>query len=209
MGTPIVFGMARSVYVRAARMTLEEKGCQYRLAEVDPFQEGGPPAAHLARQPFAKVPAFEHDGFRLYETDAIVRYVDEVFDGPALTPAEPKARARMTQVMRIMDNYAYPSLVWGVFVAEFREPDAAKVASAVPLVRTTLTALADLQDGADYLAGDGLTLADLYAAPMFIYFAVAPTGRELLEEFPTLHDWLGRIKQRPSIAVTRSPLEDG
>lgn len=207
MGTPIVFGMARSVYVRAARLTLEEKGCQYRLAEVDPFQEGGPPAAHLARQPFGKVPAFEHDGFRLYETDAIVRYIDEVFDGPALTPAEPKARARMTQVMRIMDNYAYPSLVWGVFVAEFREPDAAKVAAAVPLVRTTLTALADLQDGAAYLAGDGPTLADLYAAPMFIYFAMAPTGHKLLGEFPALGDWLDQIKNRSSVFATRTPLE--
>ena len=208
MSTPIVFGMARSVYVRAARLALEEKGCPYRLAEVDPFQEGGPPAAHMARQPFGKVPAFEHDGFRLYETDAIVRYVDEAFDGPALTPADPKARARMTQVMRIMDNYAYPSLVWGVFVAEFREPDATKVAAAAPLVRTTLTALTDLQDGADYLAGDRLTLADLYAAPMFIYFAMAPTGRKLMDEFPALRDWLDRIGERPSVAATRSPYED-
>jgi glutathione S-transferase len=76
---PIVFGAPYSVYVRAVRLALEEKGVDYELVPVDIFAEGGPPAEHLTRHPFGKIPVFEHAGFRLYEAGAITRYVDEAF----------------------------------------------------------------------------------------------------------------------------------
>jgi glutathione S-transferase len=77
LSEPIVYGAAYSVYVRAVRLVLAEKRVAYRLVEVDIF--GAPDAAHLRRHPFGKIPAFEHDGFTLYETSAIARYVDEAF----------------------------------------------------------------------------------------------------------------------------------
>jgi glutathione S-transferase len=49
----------------------------------------------MARHRFGKIPAFEHAGFRLYETGAITRYVDEAFPGPRLQPDDPRDRARM------------------------------------------------------------------------------------------------------------------
>lgn len=116
MTDPALYGTAYSVYVRTARLVLAEKGAAYRLVEVDVFAAGGPPAAYRARQPFGRIPAFEHDGFRLYETGAITRYVDEVFEGPALQPATPRARARMNQAISIQDNYVYPDLVWGIYM---------------------------------------------------------------------------------------------
>ncbi|WP_245520908.1 glutathione S-transferase N-terminal domain-containing protein, partial [Mesorhizobium sp. M8A.F.Ca.ET.208.01.1.1] len=56
---------------------LEEKGVDYELAPVDIFAADGIPAWYLERHPFGRIPAFEHDGFRLFETGAIARYVDE------------------------------------------------------------------------------------------------------------------------------------
>jgi len=114
LAEPILFGAAYSVYVRIARLALVEKGVAYRLEEVDIFAEGGPPADHLARHPFGRIPAFEHDGFRLYESGAIARYVDEAFPGPVLQPAAPKARARVNQAISILDSYAYRTLVWDI-----------------------------------------------------------------------------------------------
>jgi glutathione S-transferase len=52
MSIPIVYGAAYSVYVRAVRLALEEKGAAYRLEEVDVFARGRPPASHLERHPF-------------------------------------------------------------------------------------------------------------------------------------------------------------
>jgi glutathione S-transferase len=68
---PIVFGAPYSVYVRAVRLALEEKGVDYEFVPVDIFAPGGPTADHMKRHPFGKIPAFEHEGFRLYEAGAI------------------------------------------------------------------------------------------------------------------------------------------
>ena len=72
----IVHGVPGSPYVRAALLTLEEKGAQYELAAMALGTLKQQP--HLSRHPFGRIPAFEHDGWMLYETQAIMRYVDAV-----------------------------------------------------------------------------------------------------------------------------------
>jgi glutathione S-transferase len=214
LSEPILFGAPYSVYVRSVRLALAEKGVPYRLVEVDVFAPGGPPAEYLAqRHPFGRIPAFEHDGFRLYETGAIARYVDEAFAGPRLQPSDPRDRARMNQIISVLDNYAYRTLVWDIFVervrgpAQGRQSDEARIAAALPKARACLTALTELMGENPFLAGHDLTLADLYAAPMLIYFRMAVEGAALLGEAPALAAWLGRMERRDSYRATRSPLE--
>jgi glutathione S-transferase len=212
---PTLYGAAYSVYVRAVRLALEEKGVPYELVEVDVFAEGGPPADYLARQPFGRIPAFEHDGFRLYESGAISRYVDEAFDGPALQPREPRQRARMNQAIGILDSYAYRTLVWDIFVervrapANGRTPDEARIADALPKAEVCLRAMGDTMGDEPWLAGAALSLADLHAAPIFVYFRMAPEGAAMLDRHPGLRRWWEGMAQRASMAATRSPLEDG
>ena len=214
MSEPILFGAPYSVYVRSVRLALAEKGVPYRLIEVDVFAPGGPPAEYLAqRHPFGRIPAFEHDGFRLYETGAIARYVDEAFAGPRLQPSDPRDRARMNQIISVLDNYAYRTLVWDIFVERVRAPaqgrqsDEARIAAALPEARACLAALTELMGENSFLAGRDLTLADLHAAPMLIYFRMAVEGAVLLGEAPALAAWLGRMERRDSHRATRLPLE--
>jgi glutathione S-transferase len=211
---PIVFGAAYSVYVRTVRLTLAEKGVGYRLDEIDVFAPGGAPRDYVEqRHPFGRIPAFEHDGFRLYETGAITRYVDAAFAGPKLQPEDLRTCARMNQIIGVLDNYAYRTLVWDIFVervrapAQGRQPDEARIAAALPKAETCLRALIELMGDGPYLAGCDLTLADLYAAPMLIYFRMAAEGAALLRQVPSLDAWLARIDRRISIHATRSPLE--
>ncbi len=215
---PIVYGAAYSVYVRAVRLALAEKSVPYRLVEVDVFAPGGPPADHRQRHPFGRIPAFEHEGFRLYESGAITRYVDEAFGGVALQPRAPRPRARMNQIISVLDSYAYRVLVWDIFVervrapAQGRQPDEARIAAALPQAERCLDALAELASGeragnAPWLAGASPTLADLHAAPIFAYFRLAPEGAALLERRPALARWWEAMAARPSMAATRSPLE--
>jgi glutathione S-transferase len=210
---PRLYGAPYSVYVRSARLALEEKGVAYELVPVDIFAAGGPPAEHLARHPFGRIPAFEHDGFALYETGAIVRYVDEAFDGPPLQPGDVRRRARMNQAIGILDSYAYRTLVWDIFVERVRAPangrtsDEAKIAEALPRASTCLQALAAIMADGPWLAGPALTLADLHALPMVTYFAMAAEARALLGECPRISHWLEHMRERPSVAATRSPLE--
>ena len=214
MTEPIVFGAPYSVYVRAVRLALEEKGVPYRLEEVDIFADSGPPADYLARHPFARIPAFEHDGFRLYETNAISLYVDEAFDGPPLMPGDLRQRARAHQIIGILDNYAYRTLVWDIYVERVRvpdrdgTPDETKIAAALPRARTCLSAIEALMADSAYLAGPQLSLADLRAAPMIAKFRVTPEGARLLAEHAGLGRWWDAMTERPSLAATRTPMDD-
>lgn len=210
---PTLFGARYSVYTRVPRLALEEKGVSYRLEEVDIFAAGGPPAEYLARQPFARIPAFEHDGFRLYESGAISRYVDEAFPGPALQPPDAQGRARVNQLISICDSYAYRTLVWDIFVERVRAPvqgrtsDEARISAALPRARTCLGVLdASLAVG-PWLAGAQLTLADLHAYPMFALFRLADEGARLLAAHPHVERWREAMAARPSVQATRSPVE--
>ncbi len=106
MADPVIYGPAYSTYVRSVLLTLEEKGAPYRMEDVNIMEGAHQTPEYKARQPFAKVPAFEHDGFELYETAAIMHYVDETFSGPSLQPGEPRERARMEQVLGLINAYA-------------------------------------------------------------------------------------------------------
>jgi glutathione S-transferase len=209
---PVLYGAPYSVYVRAVRLALEEKGVRYRLEPIDVFAEPGPPAALLERQPFGRIPAFEHDGFKLYEAGAIERYVDEAFPGPALQPSAPRERARVNQLISILDSYAYRTLVWDIYVERIsnprkgRLPDEARIQAALPKARLCLRAIGDLMNGGPCLAGAALTLADLHAAPMFAYFTLAPEADQLLADEPTIKAWWAGMTQRPAMRATAPPV---
>lgn len=208
---PSLFGASCGVYVRIVRLALAEKGVAYRLIErKSPACDG---AADPADHAFGRIPAFEHDGFLLHETGAITRYIDEGFVGPALQPSSARGRARMHEIISLLDNYAYQTLVWDIFVErvraafEGRRPDHARIAAALPLAETCLDALVDLLADGPYLGGERISLADLHAAPMMIYAHMAPEGAALLNARPALQTWLTRIGRRASVDDTRTPLE--
>jgi glutathione S-transferase len=208
---PVLYGAPYSVYVRAVRLTLVEKGVSYGLVPVDVFAPGGPPAEYLARQPFGRIPAFEHRGFQLYEAGAIMRYVDEAFPGPALQPHSPELRARANQAISILDSYAYRTLVWDIFVERVSVPkrgqisNEEKIRDALPRAATCLAALQRIMGPGPFLAGPTLTLADLRAAPMFAYFSATPEAQRLLAHHPGLRRWWECVADRPSMASTAVP----
>lgn len=204
MRKPILYGADYSVYVRIVRMALLEKGVDYELVPVDVFAADGVPAWYLEHHPFGRIPAFEHGGFRLFETGAIARYVDEAFDGPALQPADARGRARMGQIIGMLDAYGYRAMVWDVAVErlEKTKPDELLIASGLDRAETMLSVLTSLKAKGPWLLGDQLTLADLHAAPIVAYFTKVAEGRGLLARFAEIRDWYERIAARPSFART-------
>ena len=78
-------------------MLLEERQAKAELVVVDVMKGEHKEPAHLARQPFGQIPAFEDGDLRLYESRAILRYLDETLPGTPLTPKDPKGRALMEQ----------------------------------------------------------------------------------------------------------------
>ncbi len=199
MKKPIVFGASYSVYVRIVLFTLQEKGIDYDLIPVDIFDSSNPADDYLERHPFGKIPSFEYDGFSLYETGAITRYIDEAFDGPRLQPVGVKQRARMNQIISIADGYMYPYFVWGIYgelviKTTKNEPiDKIKLDMAIQKTSSCLIALSTFLEGNCWLSGDKLTLADIYVASMIEYLIRVPQGQEMFLLYPNITGWWSRI----------------
>jgi glutathione S-transferase len=207
MAKPTLYGPKFSTYVRTVRLVLAEKDVDYDIHDVDMVAGAHKEPAHLARHPFGKIPAFEHEGFMLYETCAITRYIDEAFQGPRLQPGDPGGRARMIQFMSTIDSYAYRPMVHGIVVPRFtatrtgKKPDEAAIEAAVPAASEALAAMEALFVG-EFLAGKALSLADLHFAPICDYFRQTPEGESLLSGAPKLSRWWSTMSRRPSLQST-------
>ncbi|HTE41754.1 MAG TPA: glutathione S-transferase family protein [Steroidobacteraceae bacterium] len=208
-----LFGLEISVYTRIARLALEEKDIPYTFHEVEIFGPNGVPAEHLVRHPFGRIPVLQHGAFSLYETAAITRYVDEAFPGPCLQPREPETRARMNQLIGVLDSYAYRPMVWGVFVQWVRiqksgdTPNEQEASSALATSEKCLVALEQFTRPGAFLVGEQISLADLHAFPILRYLSLAPEGLALLSKYPLLNSWLRSMLLRQSVLRTGSPYE--
>jgi glutathione S-transferase len=196
-----------SPFSRAVLATLEEKHAPYRLAAVVPGTLRSP--QHLSRHPFGRVPVLEHGDFRLYETQAILRYLDRVLPDPPLTPANPRQAARMDQAMNINDWYLFPGA--GAVIGFQRivgprlmglTPDESAIAAALPKARTVFGELAQLLGEHTYLCGESVTLADLMLAPQLDFLQQTPEWAALSSQHGNLREWLARMQSRPSLLGT-------
>jgi glutathione S-transferase len=208
MARPIIYGTEFSTYVRTVRMAFAEKPADYELVDVSVLAGAHRQPEHLARNPFGTVPAFAHEGFALYETGAIIRYVDQVFSGTALTPADPRKRARMNQVISIIDYHGYNALILKIVVQRLftaligGTTDDAVIAEGMPKAKLCLAEFERLMGGAPFLAGEEVSLADLYLMPIVFYLLKTPEGGPLLAPHRALQRWWEAMLARPSAAET-------
>jgi glutathione S-transferase len=206
MSEIVIHAAPGSPYCRAALLGLEEKRAAYRFAAVPPGTTRTP--EHLQKHPFGRVPVLDHGDFRVYEAQAILRYVDAILPGPALQPKEPKAMARMSQIANIGDWYVFPSIAVGInaerLVSQLfwnRPPDERNIANALPQARICIGELERLKGDTEFMVGNELSIADLMLAPHLALFSITPEGQEMLSGSP-LTAWLDRMSKRDSWAAT-------
>ncbi|NPV19612.1 glutathione S-transferase family protein [Bradyrhizobium sp. 81013] len=199
--------MPGSPFGRSVLATLEEKGAPYRLAALAPGDSKS--STHLERHPFGRVPALSHDGFVLYETQAILRYLDRVLPEPPLTPDDVRQAAQMDQVMNISDWYLFQGVCNVIIFQRIVGPqffgtstDEAAIARAMPQARTVIAELSRLLGEQPFMAGGQLSLADLQAGPQASFLSLTPEWAELTFGRPNLVAWIERLEARPSFTST-------
>ena len=133
---------------------------------------------HMQRHPFGKVPVLDHDGVRILETSAIVRYLNDVLPGKSLVPASPKDRACMDMMIGIIDSYGYGALLGGI-AAYHLFPDfvggknEAMRKTGIESGRKVIALAMQTRGASPFIAGE-LSLADLYLAPIAAYVSMTP-----------------------------------
>ena len=199
-------GIPGSPYVRTVALALEEKRLPWRLAAVAMGAHRAP--EYRALHPFHKIPTLDHGGFRLYETPAILRYLDRMADTPALVPDDARAVARMDQMISITGCYVAPRVSGPLSFQRLVAPligmpvDEDAVAAAMEPAADALAEVARLLGEQPFIAGETITLADLMLAPHISFLPNFEEGRQIMAPHPNLTAWIARMEARPSMAAT-------
>lgn len=192
-----VYGHPLSVCTRIVLTTLVETNTPYELIAIDFAKGEHKEEPYLSRQPFGVVPAIEDDGFPLYESRAIARYVNDKAHG-TLVPTDLHARARMEQWISVESfNFAGPSMTFILHhVFQLRQSDEA-LAAARKQLETTLDVINAQLGRLPYFAGMELSLADIFLMPYVEYVQTTPL-KEALRARAELSAWWQRVSERPS-----------
>jgi glutathione S-transferase len=202
--TLTLLGDGRSSYTRTVRMALAEKGVAYS------FQACAPHSPEiLAVHPFGRIPALRDGETTLFESSAIVRYLDECFGpGPQLLPGTPLTRALCEQWVSAVNAYLYDTMVRR-YVLQYLfprgaggQPDRGVIDSALREMPAQLAALDTAYGTGDWLAGSALSMADLFVAPILANVERMPEGPALFADAPNVKRAQAVIRRRDSFIRT-------
>lgn len=197
-----LFGHPMSTCTRKVLTVLHEKGAAFDFEVVDIMVGAHKQPAHLARQPFGQIPAFEDDGFALYESRAICRYLDSKLPGVSLTPTDLKGRAVMEQWISIESANFTPHAMKIIYQRLFN-----KMGGKEPIQSIVDEGLAGVDRAAEvmnkhladnqFMAGSIFSIADISFMPYIEYLAVCEALEPITKRAHTAR-WWNEISARPS-----------
>ncbi|MFP4536687.1 MAG: glutathione S-transferase family protein [Dichotomicrobium sp.] len=206
---PTLYGFDGSTYVRTVRMVLADKGIEYDQVPVNVLAGEPRQPEHLARHPFGKVPVLDIDGIRIRETEAICRYLDETRPEPPLRPDNAKDRARMSEIIGLIDSYGYPALLgvagYHLFPDFLGGPDDTFRANCLQESGKLLDLLMEIKGDDPWLAGQRPSLADYLLAPILFYISLTPDAERVMGR-PDVQNWWQAINKLETFKATEPNL---
>lgn len=160
--------------------------------------------AYLAMNPNALVPTIDDEGFILWESNAILRYLARKHRQLEWYPEDLKTRATIEQWMDWGSTALAASItpvVWGLFRTppEQQQPEALRASAekATHLVRLLDAHLRER----DWMVGDRITLADIPVAIQTYRWLVMPWERigYTRPDLPHAQAWFERLARRPAV----------
>lgn len=201
-----VYGAAASTCTKRVLTTLVEKNVPYELVPVNFAAGEHKTPEFLKKQPFGKMPVLEDDGFLVYESRAICKYIAKKYagQGTKLIPADEdvKGYALFEQACSIEQNYfngpAEGLAVERIF-KKFRglEADENRVSQLATELDATLSVYDSILAKQTYLAGNEVTVADLYHLPYGKLAKDLGFGH-LFEKYPNVNKWFESLEKRES-----------
>lgn len=200
-----ILGVPQSTMVRVVRIVAEELNVSYNLAPAPPHSP-----EVLAIHPLGKIPVLRHGDVTLFESRAIITYLDRAFGGEPLIPSDPLRAATIEQWVSLAISAFDPVLIREYLFAHIFSgasdgaPDRARIEAVLPKVKKQLEVLNNaVRDG--FIVGDSFTLADAYVAPMLDYLRTLPESGSIIAEARNLPAYIDRLESRPSVRATAPP----
>lgn len=203
----VLLGGSVSPFVRKVRVVLEEKGLPYQHEQVNPF---APPPGYREISPLGRIPALKDGDVALADSSVICAYLEKKYPTPALYPTEALDYARALWIEEFMDGGVVPATGMAIFFPLVlkplfggkAEPEEADVAAAEEAWREKIPPLLEYLEkqlgDREWFVGDGLTIADVSVAAIFVNLRHAGFAPER-KRFPKLRAFLERMWSRPSL----------
>jgi glutathione S-transferase len=196
-----ILGRANSVNVMKVLWAADELGLAYDRTDIGGAFGGNDQPWYRALNPNGVVPTIDDDGYVLWESNSIVRYLAAKHAPGTLWPADPQARG---EAERWMDwqlstiQGGMTTLFWGLI----RTPEDKRDNAAIEAARTATATLwqrldAHLANRA-YVAGSAFTMGDIPVGCMAYRWLNLPFRRDDLPAMAHLQAWYDRLLQRPA-----------
>ncbi len=192
-----LYGFPVSNYYNVVKTALLEKGLEFQEVLVYPGQGN----EYLEKSPMGKVPCLDTERGAFGESQVALDYLEEVYPEPALYPSEPFQRAKVRELMRIMELYLelparrlYGEAFFGGRIGDETKKE------VKPLLEEGLQGLLRLARFQPYLAGDAFTLADAAAVnhlPLVHNAYRTIYGEDLWNGAPQIRPYLNLLRERP------------
>jgi len=202
MSKVIIYGTAVSTCTQKVLLTIFEKNIDFELKLINLAKGDQRTPEHLARQPFGRVPVLEDGTFRLYESQAIVRYLDKK-TGPKLIPADLQESGVVDQWASNFASY-YNDQIFKIIQQRLlnkmagKPADEAVVKSAVDELNKVFPILDAHLANHHFVAGHNFSLGDIMGLPFFNYLQNTPEAAEFNAKYKHIHAWFGRCTGRDS-----------
>ena len=183
-----------------AQIALDEKGLEYEYVDVDLFKGAHKGADYLAVNPRGQVPCLLDGDITIFESTAIVDYLDRRYPDPPLVPSDPAAMALTVRLVAEFHQKLDGTNIFGS--VRFRGHRLAELGDRVDTLLSECRRWEGyLEAAGPFFAGEAFTVADIAVLP---FFAVIIDGLGLPEQdFPRLHAWYALCRERPSVAGQR------
>ena len=192
-----IWGRVNSVNVKKALWAAEELGLRYERIDAGLQYGVNKTPEYLRMNPTGLIPTIEDDGFVLWESHSIVRYLAATYGMGALCPADPKARA---DAERWMDwaftlQAAMRNVFWGLIRTPPEQRDAKAIEEGCRRSAELLKIPESILARQPYIAGAGFTMGDIPLGCEVQRWMRVPIERPPL---PGLEAWFERLRERPA-----------
>lgn len=192
-----IWGRANSVNVKKALWAMEELGLAYERIDAGMQYGVNNTPDYLGMNPTGLVPTIDDDGFVLWESHSIVRYLGAKHGAGSLWPTDVRERARAERWMDWAFTFlaAFRPVFWGLVRTPPEKRDAAAIEEARKQCAKLLQVPERYLGEAPYLAGQTFTMGDIPLGCHVQLWMRLPIERP---EQPNLAAWFGRLCERPA-----------
>ncbi len=191
-----VYGRNNSVNVQKVMWLIGELGLAHERLDVGGAFGQNDQDWYLSLNPMGRVPVLDDDGYVLWESHTIIRYLARQYGGGTWYPETPKDGGEVDKWMDWMQAFLLPA-IFAAFWGLIRTPEEERDMDAIKNSSTETAKLFGILDahlqGRDYMTGDAISIADIPVGALTYRWYGLDVEHP---NYPALRAWYERLSQR-------------